>query len=93
MAKQDQNTQNNILLEIIQSFEQGANIENILANNSTFSKRTLQRRLNELVKAGNLERQGTGRSSRYVVVLPKRSTILQLSPQEFATWQQVWNSN
>jgi Fic family protein len=79
MAKQDQNTQNNILLEIIKSFEQGANVENILANNSNFSKRTLQRRLNELVKAGNLERQGTGRSSRYVVVLPKQSTVLQFS--------------
>jgi Fic family protein len=80
VAKQDQNAQNNILLEMIQSLEQGANIENLLANNSNFSKRTLQRRLNELVKAGNLERQGTGRSSRYVVVAPKQSTILQLSP-------------
>jgi Fic family protein len=80
VAKQDQNTQNNTLLEMIESFEQGANVENLLANNSNFSKRTLQRRLNELVKAGKLERQGAGPSSRYVVVLPKQSSILQLSP-------------
>lgn len=80
VAKQDQHTQNTSLLEMIQLLEQGANIENILAINSNFSKRTLQRRLKELVKTGKLERQGSGRSSRYVVVAPKPSTILQLSP-------------
>lgn len=85
MPKQISQAEFEVLLEIISRFPDGASTDKIVAAvPGDLSRRTLLRRLNDLLADGRLVKVGKGRATRYRVraektgtVLPKVSTQLQ----------------
>lgn len=76
---------NEIIVELINRFPQGAALEEIMLGvDPRISRRTLQRRLANLVKTGAIVALGKGRARRYqvasqVVSVQKKTTGMPLS--------------
>jgi hypothetical protein len=70
-------TELNSLLEVAARYPEGIAVSGLLAlRDVTFSRRTLQRRIDTLLESGHLKAEGEGRSRRYTV-----------APTEIDKWQ------
>ncbi|MCB1134151.1 MAG: Fic family protein, partial [Verrucomicrobiae bacterium] len=72
------------VLSAVAKHPQGIAIGRLLADPSlAFPKRTLQRRLDDLVSSGRLERVGKGRGAHYRMVADVASPVVREDPVEY----------